>query len=196
MTRKHFDTLFCGGNLFCVSLPADTPTEHASMSFRLRPLPNSLSSRHSLDLFVGFGNGEKHAGDTTPSSDPRESVPSTDVCRSGRAFRDGWQPVAVVDRDAMTVQFITRSVYDMRHICHVAACFEQDGYSVVGMPPVFVADTVVRSTTLSRNGAPRSTQFRNTEANTATHRDKARERGNALMEHGQLLRQVEAYGLD
>lgn len=185
MTRKHFDTLWIAGALFNVSGIRVTPTDHNSASFRLRRIRANRPHILSLDIWTGFGNGEKHAGDTTPSSDPREAVPMSDPTRSGRATRDGWQPIGLVNTNARTVDFVTRSVNDMRFIAHVAMCYEAAGYAISGVDyAVTLFGAEIRPTTLSRTGVPYSPQFRNTDANEATHRKRARERGNALMEHG------------
>ncbi len=183
MARKHFDTLWLPGALFNVNALTVTPTDHNSASFRLRTIraPHVLS----LDIWTGFGNGDKHAGSATPSADPREAVPASDPTRSGRAVRDGWQPVAVVNTDAMTADFVTRSVNDSRFVSHVAMSYEAAGYTISGVDyAVTLFGAEIRPTTLSRTGVPHSGAFRNTDANKATHRAKARERGNALMEHG------------
>lgn len=184
MARKHFNTLNTPGALFNVTLPARTPTGHGSRSFRMSALPNSLPSRHTLYVWTGFGNGEKHAGDATPSADPREAVPHNDATRSGRALRDGWQPVAVIDRDSKEATFVTHSVYDERHVAHVAACLEAEGFTTYGTVARYHLQGTVAPTTLSRTGVPISRQFRNTDANRNTHRERARERGNALMDFG------------
>jgi hypothetical protein len=169
--------------MFCVIATGDTPTAHATRSFRLSTLraPHILS----LDIWVGFGNGDKHAGDTTPSTDPAEAVPANDPARSGKATRDGFQPVAFIDTDAMTMDIVTHSVNDEAYVSHVAMDWNENGYTISGL--LFagsIPGAIVRPTTASRTGVPHSAQFRNTEANTATHRQRARERGNALMEHG------------
>ena len=185
MARKHFDTLWQSGALFNVNAIASTPTAHNSASFRLRTIRPDRPHALSLDIWTGFGNGDKHAGDSNPSTDPREAVPASDPTRSGRATRDGWQPVAFVNTDARTAVFVTRSVDDSRFVSHVAMCYEAAGYAISGVDyatTLFGAE--IRPTTLSRTGVPHSPTFRNTNANTNTHRDKARERGNALMEFG------------
>jgi len=186
MARKHFDTLWIHGSLFNVIAPAPTPTAHNSASFRLRTIRANLPHRLSLDIWTGFGNGEKHAGDATPSTDERESVPTTDPTRSGRATRDGWQPVAVIDTDTRSAVFQTLTVDHEAHVTHVAGMFHADGYEVSGLlyiVPLFGAR--VERTTLSRTGVPYSPQFRNTNANAATHRDRARRNGSRLMEFGE-----------
>jgi len=185
MTRKHFD--FIAVNAFCVSAPSETPTQHAAATFSLDfawpgdNRPNLLV----LSLWVGFGNGDKHAGDATPSTDDREAVPASDPKRSGRATRDGWQPVALLNTDDKTASFVSRSVDDSRFVGHVAASLVARGYKVEGVNyAVTIFDAVESKTTLSRTGVPYSTQHRNTDANTATHRQRAQAGGNRLMEFG------------
>lgn len=181
--RKHFNTLSLVGSVFNIAARPVTPTEHASATFRLRRIDGA--HKLSLDLWVGFGNGEKHAGDATPSADARESVPASDPTRSGRATRDGWQPVAHINTDARYASFVTRSVNDVRFVCHAAAMFAEQGYTVEGLPALSLQGAIVRPTSLSRTGVPHNpATFRNTESNTATHRQRARERGNALMAFG------------
>lgn len=198
MTRKHFNTLFIPGACFTLSAPAATPTGHNAATFRLRVKPcaacdgescepcSCLPSVLSLDLWTGFGNGEKHAGSATPSTDPREMVPACDPLRSGRATRDGWQPVAIVDRDALTFAFVTRSVNDSAFVGHIAAECSARGYTLQGFDYVCtIFGARMEPTTLSRTGVPHNrATFRNTDANEATHRDRARRNGNALMEFG------------
>lgn len=176
MARKHFDTLWIDGALFCVSVPSQTPTAHDCATFRVSLLYPALDRPHMLGvwLWTGFGNGEKHAGDATPSSDPREAVPTSDPKRSGRATRDGWQLTAILNTDAMTADFVTRSVDDNRFVSHVAAGMSGSGYTLSGFSYVVTLfDAIERPTTLSRTGVPLSAQFRNTEANTATKRSAA-----------------------
>lgn len=169
MARKHFDTLFISGSVFNVHAPAQTPTGLGSRSFRLTRRP---SRREALWIFVGFGNSAKHAGDSTPSADPSEAVPCGDPTRSGKALRDGWQPVAIIDRDKRDAAFVTgHSVNDERFVSHVAALLSGRGYRLTGMPyAVTLFGASEHPTTLSHSGAPRSTTFRNTEANAATKR--------------------------
>lgn len=185
MARKHFDTLMISGSIFLVRETGVTPTAHSCASFRLRRIRADRPHVLSLDLWVGFGNGDKHAGDSNPSDDPREAVPCDDPTRSGRAVRDGWQPVAVVNTDALTAEFVSRSVDDCRFLSHIAARMSGQGYALTGVGyAVTLFGATEEPTTLARNGVPRSAQFRNTDANSATHRAKAQRGGDALMEFG------------
>jgi hypothetical protein len=174
--------------MFVVAAPGATPTDHNRATFRLSPL-NGAPHRASLDLFVGFGNGSKHAGDATPSEDPREAVPACDPRRSGRALRDGWQPTAVLDTDSRSAVFVSRSTEDVDFVSHVAALLHGLGWTVEA--PFYVVTmfgATETPTTASHSGAPLSGQFRNTDANCATHRERARDRFAALMEHGRRQR--------
>lgn len=181
MPRKHFDRLMIMGSYFVVGSPVPTPCAHGVAAFRLTEV---YAHKLHLDLWTGFGNAESPAGTDKVSVDPREIVPTDDPKRSGRAFRDGWQPIAIVDKDARSVEFVSRSVNDTAYICHVASEFVAAGYTVFGIDPVAMEGATITGTTIARNGAPKVPQFRNTDANSATHRERARERGNALMEFG------------
>ena len=176
MTRKHFDTLWIAGSLFCVSVDGDTPTDHNRATFRLSLLYPTLNRPDMLGLWLwtGFGNGSKHAGDSAPSADPREAVPTGDPKRSGRAVRDGWQLTAILNTDKLTADFVSHSVDDNRFVSHVAASMSGSGYTLSGFSYVVTIFGATESkTTLSRTGVPHSAQFRNTEANTATKRNAA-----------------------